>query len=351
MKSYPAKILVIILILFLQILPSKSQTNYLSGEDLKNFLLLNEITIKYENITHSYIFNSDFTYRVSTYPKRENIGSGKWNIYEGYGVGPGYNSPGIFSSRGADYLSLVGYSGGLRNSYFVFHADKKFIKNVGNILNPNDYVTVNIVSILDKNKVKIIVTEQLEKERLEQQRLSKIQQERSEKERLDKERLEKIKIEKDLLEKERIRKAEQKENWYFFLKFIGIFIIIIFIVAFVLRIKKQKEERTRIQFANEEERIEDLFKKDEGLGLINAYEFYENHRLEDKFLEKYGNLHLRIIKFCEKAIEKKNKENINLYKKVLEKIKELNDFMEQADKKAEIFVKKYPYLKSLLKRV
>ena len=38
-------------------------------------------------------------------------------------------------------------------------------------------------------------------------------------------------------------------------------------------------------------------------------------------------------------------------KKDIEKIKELNDFMAQADKKAESFAKKYPYLKSLLTRV
>jgi len=347
MKNYLTKILVIILILFLNTLPSKSKTAYLSGEDLKNFLLLNEITIKYENITHSYMFNSDFTYRVSAYPKRENIGSGKWNIYGGYGVGPGYNS----SGGGADYLSLVGFRSGLQNANFVFQADKKFIKIVGNLLNPDDYVSVNIVSILDKNKVKVIVAEQLEKERLEQQRLSKIQQERLEKERLEKERLEKIQLEKELLEKERIRKAEEKENWYFILKSIVIFIITISIVAFIFIIKKQNEERIRIEFINEEKKIDDLFKKHEGLGLISAYEFYEKHRLEDKFLKKYGNLHLKITKFCEKVIEENNKENINLYKKVLEKIKELNNFMEQADKKAEIFLKKYPYLKSLLKRV
>ena len=76
---------------------------------------------------------------------------------------------------------------------------------------------------------------------------------------------------------------------------------------------------------------------------------WHDHKDEDElFIVIKGEL---IIKFCDKIIEENNKENINLYKKVLENIKELNDFMEQADKKAESFVKKYPYLKSLLKRV
>ena len=51
---------------------SEYDMSYLSGNNLINFVSLNEITIQYEGKIHSYIFNSDFTYDVSNYPKREN---------------------------------------------------------------------------------------------------------------------------------------------------------------------------------------------------------------------------------------------------------------------------------------
>jgi hypothetical protein len=123
------------------------------------------------------------------------------------------------------------------------------------------------------------------------------------------------------------------------------------VLALTFYVRHIKQKKIKIAFIDEEKKIDDLFKTNQGLGLVHAFEFYSKHKLEYKFLEKYGDLHLKIIKFCEKKIEEDNKENINLYKKVLEKIKELNDFMEQADKKAETYANKYPYLKSLLKRV
>jgi hypothetical protein len=153
------------------------------------------------------------------------------------------------------------------------------------------------------------------------------------------------------IERKKIEEQKTQEDIYFILKSVLTLIAVVLIGIALFKIKKKNEEKARQQFLDEEKRIDDLFKINQGSALISAIEFYSKHKLEYKFLEKYGDLHPKITKFCEKIIEENNKENINLYKKVLENIKELNDFMEQADKKAESFVKKYPYLKSLLKRV
>jgi len=172
----------------------------------------------------------------------------------------------------------------------------------------------------------------------------KVQQLKFEEEKLEKDRLNKI--EKDRADK--IKKIEDEENRNKLLSYV---VIIILVLALTFYVRHIKQKKIKIAFIDEEKKIDDLFKTNQGLGLVHAFEFYSKHKLEYKFLEKYGDLHLKIIKFCEKKIEEDNKENINLYKKVLEKIKELNDFMEQADKKAETYANKYPYLKSLLKRV
>lgn len=174
--------------------------------------------------------------------------------------------------------------------------------------------------------------------------LDKLNQLKLEKDKIEKERLDKIQKERD----DKIKKIESEERTIKWLFYVGIFFLTLTLIFYGKHIKQKKIKR---EFEEEETRIDDLFKKNQGLGLVTAYEFYNRHGLESKFLEKYGNFHSKIIKLCEKILEENNKENINLYNKALEKIKELNNFMEQADKKAESFTKKYPYLKSLLKRV
>ena len=174
--------------------------------------------------------------------------------------------------------------------------------------------------------------------------LEKVKQLKFEVDKVEKERVDKIEKERA----DKLKKIEDKETTNKILFFVITIILTLALIFYGRHIKQKKIKR---EFKEEEEKINDLFKINQGLALISAFEFYSKHKLENKFLEKYGDLHSKIIKFCDKIIEENNKENINLYKKVLGRIKELNDFMEQADKKAESFVKKYPYLKSLLKRV
>ena len=153
-----------------RILPK--QIKYLSGKKLKEFLYNNEITISYYNNKHSYFFYPNFTYDVFSYPykNRNYIGKGKWNLYEGYGVGPGYNRTG----KGCDYLYLDGFRSDIRDANFVFLLNKTEIKVVGNIQNPSDYVLVKILKITDRKEVDEIISKIKRDEEIEKNRLAKL---------------------------------------------------------------------------------------------------------------------------------------------------------------------------------
>ena len=153
-----------------RILPE--QIKYLSGKKLKEFLYNNEITISYYNNKHSYFFNPNFTYDVYSYPykSRKLIGKGKWELYEGYGIGPGYNRTG----KGCDYLYLDGFRSDIRNANFVFPLNKTMIKVAGNLQNPSDYVLVKIFNITDRKKVDEIISKIKRDEEIEKNRLAKL---------------------------------------------------------------------------------------------------------------------------------------------------------------------------------
>ena len=153
-----------------RILPK--QIKYLSGKKLKEFLYNNEITISYYNNKHSYFFNPNFTYDVFSYPykSRKLIGKGKWELYEGYGIGPGYNRTG----KGCDYLYLDGFRSDIRDANFVFLLNKIEIKVVGNIQNPSDYILLKILSITDRKKVDKIISKIKREEDIEKNRLAKL---------------------------------------------------------------------------------------------------------------------------------------------------------------------------------
>ena len=153
-----------------RILPE--QVKYLSGKKLKEFLYNNEITISYYNNKHSYFFNPNFTYDVYSYPykSRKLIGKGKWELYEGYGIGPGYNRTG----KGCDYLYLDGFRSDIRDANFVFPLNKTEIKVVGNIQNPKDYVLVKILNITDRKEVDKIISKIKREEEIEKNRLAKL---------------------------------------------------------------------------------------------------------------------------------------------------------------------------------
>ena len=153
-----------------RILPK--QIKYLSGKKLKEFLYNNEITISYYNNKHSYFFYPNFTYDVFSYPykSRKLIGKGKWELYEGYGIGPGYNRTG----KGCDYLYLDGFRSDIRDANFVFLLNKIEIKVVGNIQNPKDYILLKILSITDRKKVDKIISKIKREEDIEKNRLAKL---------------------------------------------------------------------------------------------------------------------------------------------------------------------------------
>jgi|TARA_B100000929_G_scaffold141046_1_gene111632 hypothetical protein len=153
-----------------RILPK--QIKYLSGKKLKEFLYNNEITISYYNNKHSYFFYPNFTYDVFSYPykSRKLIGKGKWELYEGYGIGPGYNRTG----KGCDYLYLDGFRSDIRDANFVFLLNKIEIKVVGNIQNPSDYILLKILSITDRKKVDKIISKIKREEDIEKNRLAKL---------------------------------------------------------------------------------------------------------------------------------------------------------------------------------
>jgi len=153
-----------------RILPE--QIKYLSGKKLKEFLYNNEITISHYNNKHSYFFYPNFTYDVFSYPyeNRNYIGKGKWKLYEGYGIGPGYNRTG----KGCDYLYLDGFRSDIRDANFVFLLNKTEIKVVGNIQNPSDYVLVKILKITDRKEVDEIISKIKRDEEIEKNRLAKL---------------------------------------------------------------------------------------------------------------------------------------------------------------------------------
>ena len=153
-----------------RILPK--QIKYLSGKKLKEFLYNNEITISYYNNKHSYFFNPNFTYDVYSYPykSRKLIGKGKWEFYEGYGIGPGYNRTG----KGCDYLYLDGFRSDIRDANFVFPLNKTEIKVAGNLQNPSDYVLVKIFNITDRKEVDEIISKIKRDEEIEKNRLAKL---------------------------------------------------------------------------------------------------------------------------------------------------------------------------------
>ena len=188
----------ILITIFLYTSIGYAKTPYIEGKNLKNLLSSNEITIKTEEgLTHAYQFNSDMTYEVFSYPKRNLIGKGKWEMYPGYQVDVSYRLP--------DHIYLKGFKSELLNPYFIFVSDPKIIIIPQNLMNPNVYDVAEIISVLSKTKVKQIINERIAKERAEKEKLAKI---KAEQERIKKEKLAKRRAEE---EKRRIqRDAERK---------------------------------------------------------------------------------------------------------------------------------------------
>ena len=197
----------ILIIIFLYTSIGYAKTPYIEGKNLKNLLSSNEITIKTEEgLTHAYQFNSDMTYEVFSYPKRNLIGKGRWEMYPGYQVDVSYRLP--------DHIYLKGYKSELRDPYFIFVSDPKIIIIPQNLMNPNAYDVVEIISVLSKTKVKQIINERIAKERAEEEKLAKIkaEQERINQEKLAKKRAEEEKLAKIKAEQERIQAEKERER-------------------------------------------------------------------------------------------------------------------------------------------
>ena len=331
-----------------------AKTPYIEGKNLKNLLSSNEITIKTEEgLTHAYQFNSDMTYEVFSYPKRNLIGKGRWEMYPGYQVDVSYRLP--------DHIYLKGYKSELRDPYFIFVSDPKIIIIPQNLMNPNAYDVAEIISVLSKTKVKQIINERIAKERAEEEKLAKIkaEQERIKQEKLAKKRAEeeklakikaeqeRIQAEKDRVEKERLAKIkaeEQKEQTIFN----TIFVLVLIIIAyFIYRIRVKKQNLDKLKKAEEHQKF-----LDENLGerLIYEYSKITKSKGDIKSWNKKNNEHLLTLKqFLIENLKQSNKSLINNFKNLSNEIEKYNQEIAKEKNAYKDLNKKYPFINTIIK--
>ena len=344
----------------------QEQEFYLTGDDLKNFLLSNEITIVHNNIKHSYFFNSNFTYEVFSYPYkgRKLIASDKWELLNGYGVGPGYNSRG----NGFDFIYLNGFRSNIRDAKFVFLPEKKEIKVVGNIQNPSDYQLIKIENVVSREEVKKIIIKIKEEEKIEAERVAELERIKlkeaeealriAELERIKQEEealriaeLERIKLEEKLKqEKEELEKLE-KEKQKKIKIYITILIILLvsIIILFGLNKKKKLKEIKKLEFKKKEEHKKYL---SENLGqrLVEESKFIRKN--EDE-IKKWNKENSQFINKTKKhLINTLRKNNQNLIKKYEDMSKDIKEYNIQIKKEKEIYEKlskKYSFIDKIIK--
>ena len=344
----------------------QEQEFYLTGDDLKNFLLNNEITIVHNNIKHSYFFNSNFTYEVFSYPYkgRKLIASDKWELLNGYGVGPGYNSRG----NGFDFIYLNGFRSNIRDAKFVFLPEKKEIKVVGNIQNPSDYQLIKIENVVSREEVKKIIIKIKEEEKIEAERVAELERIKLEEveealriaelERIKQEEealriaeLELIKLEEKLKkEKEELEKLE-KEKQKKLKIYITILIILLvsIIILFGLNKKKKLKEIKKLEFKKKEERKKYL---SENLGerLVEEVKFLRENVDEIKKWNKENSQFINKTKNY--LINTLRKNNQNLIKKYEDMSKDIKEYNIQIKKEKEIYKKlskKYSFVDKIIK--
>ena len=344
----------------------QEQEFYLTGDDLKNFLLNNEITIVHNNIKHSYFFNSNFTYEVFSYPYkgRKLIASDKWELLNGYGVGPGYNSRG----NGFDFIYLNGFRSNIQDAKFVFLPEKKEIKVVGNIQNPSDYQLIKIENVVSREEVKKIIIKIKEEEKIEAERVAELERIKLEEveealriaelERIKQEEealriaeLELIKLEEKLKkEKEELEKLE-KEKQKKLKIYITILIILLvsIIILFGLNKKKKLKEIKKLEFKKKEERKKYL---SENLGerLVEEVKFLRENVDEIKKWNKENSQFINKTKNY--LINTLRKNNQNLIKKYEDMSKDIKEYNIQIKKEKEIYKKlskKYSFVDKIIK--
>ena len=351
----------------------QEQEFYLTGDDLKNFLLSNEITIVHNNIKHSYFFNSNFTYEVFSYPYkgRKLIASDKWELLNGYGVGPGYNSRG----NGFDFIYLNGFRSNIRYAKFVFLPEKKEIKVVGNIQNPSDYQLIKIENVVSREEVKKIFIKIKEEEKIEAERVAELERIKlkeaeealkeaeealriAELERIKQEEealriaeLERIKLEEKLKqEKEELEKLE-KEKQKKIKIYITILIILLALIMILFRLNKIKKlkEIKKLEFKKKEERKKYL---SENLGerLVEEVKFLRENVDEIKKWNKENSQFINKTK--NHLINTLRKNNQNLIKKYEDMSKDIKEYNIQIKKEKEIYKKlskKYSFVDKIIK--
>ena len=344
----------------------QEQEFYLTGDDLKNFLLNNEITIVHNNIKHSYFFNSNFTYEVFSYPYkgRKLIASDKWELLNGYGVGPGYNSRG----NGFDFIYLNGFRSNIQDAKFVFLPEKKEIKVVGNIQNTSDYQLIKIENEVSREEVKKIIIKIKEEEKIEVERVAELERIKLEEveEALSIAELERIKQEEEALriaelelikleeklkkEKEELEKLE-KEKQKKLKIYITILIILLvsIIILFGLNKKKKLKEIKKLEFKKKEERKKYL---SENLGerLVEEVKFLRENVDEIKKWNKENSQFINKTKNY--LINTLRKNNQNLIKKYEDMSKDIKEYNIQIKKEKEIYKKlskKYSFVDKIIK--
>ena len=344
----------ILIIIFFYTSTGYAKTPYIEGKNLKNLLSSNEITIKTEEgLTHAYQFNTDMTYEVFSYPKRNLIGKGSWEMYPGYQIDASYRLP--------DHIYLKGFKSELLNPYFIFVSDPKIIIVPQNLMNPNAYDVVEIISVLSKTKVKQIINERIAKERAEEKKLAKIKakQERIKQEKLAKERAEekklakikaeqeRIQAEKDRVENERLAKikAEKQKEQTIFYTIFGLVLIVI--VYFIYRIRVKKQNLDKLKKAEERQKF-----YDENLGerLIYEYSKITKSKGDIKSWNKKNNEHLLTLKqFLIENLKQSNKGLINNFKNLSNEIEKYNQEIEKEKDAYKDLNKKYPFINTIIK--
>ena len=344
----------ILIIIFFYTSTGYAKTPYIEGKNLKNLLSSNEITIKTEEgLTHAYQFNTDMTYEVFSYPKRNLIGKGSWEMYPGYQIDASYRLP--------DHIYLKGFKSELLNPYFIFVSDPKIIIVPQNLMNPNAYDVAEIISVLSKTKVKQIINERIAKERAEEKKLAKIkaEQERIKQEKLAKERAEeeklakikaeqeRIQAEKDRVESERLAKIkaeEQKEQTIFYTIF-GLVLIVI--VYFIYRIRAKKQNLDKLK---KEEEHQKFLSENLGKRLIEESSKIIKSKGDIESWNKKNNEHLVTLKkFLIENLKKSNKSLINNFTNLSNEIEKYNQEIEKEKDSYKDLNKKYPFINSIIK--
>ena len=352
MSSFNNKFLknLILIIIVIYASTGHAKTPYIEGEKLKNLLSSNEITIKTrEGLAHAYQFNSDMTYEVFSYPERNLVGKGSWEMYPGRQVDVSYKLP--------DHIYLKGFKSGLLHPYFIFVSEPKIIINPPNLMNPNVYDTVEIISVLSKTKAKQIINERIAKERAEEEKLAKERAAILKRAELiaDQER---IQAEKSRVENERLAKIKEEEEMEQTIFYSIIGLVLIIIVYFVHRIRVNKQNLDKLKKA-QESHLDKLKKTEErqkflsenlGPRLIDEYSKIIKSKGDIKSWNKKNNKHLVTLKqFLIENLKQSNKGLINNFKNLSNEIEKYNQAIEKEKVSYIDLNKKYPFINTIIK--